>query len=111
MDVYLTIYNNGEPYEDNYEAVRGVFSSHELAEQEIFNRGYTVEEVGRFSGEVYYFRPEKTDGPCVHGFNSWHDCDEDGSFDCDFFECPFMDFLDPSFMRIEKFVLDERKEG
>lgn len=110
MDVYLTIYDNGELYEDNYEAVRGVFSSHELAEQAIFNWGYTIKNEGRFCDGLY-FRPEKTDGACPHGFKSLYDCDEDGSFDCGFFECSFIDFSDPSFMKIEKFVLDGRKEG
>ena len=107
MDVYLTMYNNGEQYEDNFEGVVGVFSSHELAEQDIFNRGYTVKNTKYMS----YSLPEKTDGSCPHGFKSWYDCDEDGSFDCDSHDCPFVDYPDYSFMRIEKFVLDERKEG
>ena len=106
MYVYLTMYNNGEQYEDNYEWVVGVFSSHELAEQDIFNRGYTVKNTKRMT----YSQPEKTYGPCSHGFKSLIDCYKDDSVDCDFSDCPFVDSPDYSFMRIDEFVLDERKE-
>ena len=106
MYVYLTMYNNGEQYEDNYEWVVGVFSSHELAEQDIFNRGYTVKNTKYMT----YSLPEKTNGSCSQGFKSLDDCYEDDSFDCPSFECPFMNSPDYSFMRIDEFVLDERKE-
>lgn len=76
MDVFLTEYDNGEAYEDNFSYVTRAFSSHDKAVQYIESLGFVKRSSQK---DVWEFDPRLR--VCPAGKDSYYDCHEE--------KCPF----------------------